>query len=422
LLTQGPTRSGKGVSAIIPNLLTYEGSALVIDPKGENAMITAEHRRNHLGQIVHVIDPWGITGLRPSKINPMDWLVAAGLDLTENAMMLADAMTVMSDKADPFWGDTAKSGISGLLQHVATDPAEDGQRHLGRVRDLMLLDGEELEALFRRMLESPHHLVRSTGARFLNMDPKLLSNVMASMQAQTHFLDSPRVREALSQSDFSFADLKRDKVTIYLVVPADRLETFGRFLRLLVQQALTENARDITDVPDKPILFILDELAALGRLTMVEQAYGLMAGYGVQLWGFVQDLSQLKRIYGDGWETFISNAGVLQYFGSRDKMSADYFSALCGETTVWNFSTAVARAFGQSSSIGGLSSSESETTTETSSAVQRKLAYPDQLMRMHATRQLLLIDDLNPVAATKLPWFENPKLKRLGVNLHKPEA
>ena len=108
-------------------------------------------------------------------------------------------------------------------------------------------------------------------------------------------------------------------MTVYLILPADRLKTFDRWLRLLIQQAITVNARNILVKPEKPVLFLLDEMASLGRLSMVEQAYGLMAGFGMQLWGIVQDLSQLERIYGSGWQTFISNSGVIQYFGSREK-------------------------------------------------------------------------------------------------------
>ena len=135
-------------------------------------------------------------------------------------------------------------------------------------------------------------------------------------------------------------------MTVYLVLPADRLETFGRWLRLLVQQAITVNARNIEAKPDKPILFLLDEMAALGRLTMVEQAFSLMAGFGMQLWGIVQDLSQLDRIYDKGWETFIGNSGVLQYFGSRDHKTAEYFSKLCGVKPLksFPFTRAVAKA------------------------------------------------------------------------------
>jgi type IV secretion system protein VirD4 len=415
LLTVAPTRSGKGATMIISNLLTYAGSALVVDPKGENALITAQ-RRYAMGQSVHVVDPWGLVAPpgASARFNPLDWLDPADPDITENAMILADALAVKQGNNDPFWSEEAKALLQGVILYVATESREQGQRHLGRVRDLLLLDGEDMLALFRRMAASEHHVVASTGARCLQKEEKLLSNVVASAQAQTHFLDSPRIRASLSASDFKFDDLKATPMTVYLVLPVDRLAPFGRWLRLLIQQALTINARNIADKPERPILFLLDEMAALGRLAMIEQAYGLMAGFGMQLWGIVQDFSQLKTIYGEGYETFVSNAGVIQYFGSRDRATAEYFSALCGVTTVWNFSTALARSFGVSGNHGN----SSESSTDTTAATQRKLAYPDELMRIDPTRQILLIEHLDPILAHRRRWFNDPELKTLGRNLH----
>jgi type IV secretion system protein VirD4 len=416
MLTIAPNRSGKGTSAIVPNLLRYLGSVLVIDPKGENAMITAKFRMS-LGQAVHVIDPWGITGFVSACFNPLDWLVVGDIDIADNAMLLADAIIMHSGGNERFWDEEAKALLLGVILYVAISKTEDGHRHLGRVRDLLILDGEELTKLFKNMLATPHHVVRSAGARCLQKDEKLLSNVMASVQAQTHFLDSPRLRESLSHSDFRFEDLKTDAMSIYLVLPADKLNSHERWLRMLIQQALTVNARNIEQKPEKPVLFLLDEMPALGKLTMLEQAFGLMAGFGIQIWGVCQDLSQLKRIYGDGWETFVSNAGMIQYFGSRDNMTAEYFLKLCGVTTIWDLTTALARAFGVTS---GKESSQSQTTTttDTASAKQRKLAYPDELMRLPHTRQLVLVENMNPIMADKRAWFDDEDLKDRGVNLH----
>lgn len=417
LLTVAPTRSGKGTTAIIPNLLTYEGSALVIDPKGENAMITAVRRRQ-MGQSVHVVDPWAITGENElAQFNPLDWLKMGDVDITENAMLLADALVVPESGSEAFWNEEAKALLQGFILYVATDLHEEGHRHLGRVRDLLLLDGDELKQLFTLMLDSAHHIVASTGARCLQKDEKLLSNVLASAQAQTHFLDSARIRNSLSASDFAFEDLKTKAMTIYLVLPSDRLSAFARWLRLLIQQAITVNARNIDIQPDKPVLFILDEMPSLGRLYMVEQAYGLMAGFGLQLWGIVQDLSQLKRIYGDAHESFIANSGVVQYFGSRDKLTAEYFQALCGVTTVWNLSSAIARAVSTTTGQNGGSTSTSITTTETTSATQRQLAYADELMRLKGDQQLLFVENCDPIIGRKQPWFADDDLKTLGRNL-----
>jgi type IV secretion system protein VirD4 len=366
------------------------------------------------------LDPWGIApvdGIPTARFNPVDWVIEGGSDASENAMLLSDAIVVKSGDKEAFWDQMAVGFLQGGILYVATDEREDGQRHLPRVRDLMMLDGDDMKAFFQRMLESPHHVVAATGARMLQMDEKLLSNVMASVQSHTQFLDSPRVRESMSVSDFRFEDMKSNPMSVYIVAPADRVKTFSPWLRLLVQQSITVNARNIAEKPKKPVLFILDEMAALGRLTMVEDGYGLMAGFGMQLYGVVQDLAQLKRIYGDGFETFIGNSGLIQYFGSRDRMTAEYFSALCGETTVWNFSSAVSRTFGSSSGQGGGSSSNSLGNTDTTAAAQRKLAYPDELMRLPEDTQLIFIENMNPIIAKKVPWFEDETLKSKGVSL-----
>ncbi|WP_107495979.1 type IV secretory system conjugative DNA transfer family protein [Thalassobius sp. I31.1] len=442
LTTAMITRDGKGTSQIIPNLLSLKNSVLVIDPKGENAMITAQARLD-MGQDVAVYDPWNIVTFEGSdgdaedvlavdrdgnvgvsnpfnaRFNPLDFLQPGDLDIGENAMILADAMVVPSQSSDPFWDNESKGVLQGLLLYVATDPEEASQRNLGRVRELTLLDGEDLEKLFNRMLNSPYHVVASTGARCLQKEEKLLSGVFATLQSHTHFLDSPRVQESLSRSDFKFEDLKTKSLSIYLAIPADRLQAFAPLLRILVQLAITVNARNIEVQPERPILFILDEMPALGRLPAVEQAYGLMAGYGMQLWGFVQDLPQMEKTYGKGWQSFISNSGVVSYGGSADDMSTKYFSSMCGEATVWNFSSAVSHAFGTSSGSGGVTSNSSTTTTDTRAASQRKLAYPDELRRMHKSNQLLFIDNMPPVIARRRRWFEDATLKSKGVNLHK---
>lgn len=420
LLTIAPTRTGKGVSAIIPNLLTYPGSALVIDPKGENACLTAARRgQGHgstpgLGQAVHVLDPWGITGLPVSSFNPLDWLISDIDNATENAMILAESLVPHKDtKADPFWDDEARALLVGLMLYMAFDDTSSAGANLGRVREIVVSGEEDLARVLASMLQSAHPVVRSTAARTIGKDEKLRANVFASLQSHTHFLDSPAVAESLSTSSFGFEALKRQPTTVYLVLPADRLAPFGRWLRLLVQQALTVCARSNVERPALPVLFLLDEMAALGRLSMVEQAFGLMAGFGMQLWGIVQDASQLKRIYDDGWETFIGNAGVIQYFGSRDQRTAEYFSKLCGVTTVEKLSLAntISKVF---SIAKNEATSTSESTTTTRDVVQRQLAYPDELMVMKPNDALLLVENLNPIRGNKLRWFEDPERRGLG--------
>jgi type IV secretion system protein VirD4 len=438
LLTVAPTRSGKGVSSIVPNLLTYAGSALVVDPKGENALITARQRSGGLSQKIVLLDPWnsatGKLGMAAASFNPLDWIKADDPDAVENAFLLADAIVVSEGGGESrFWDEEAKALLTGLLLYVATAPEEDGNRTLGRVRDILTLDNDGLNDIWRAMYDHPNPVVSTTGARTAGKEARLFSSVMAAAQSHTHFLDSPRIRESLARSDFRFEDLKAGAMTVYLILPADRLKTFDRWLRLLIQQAITINARNIDVKPAKSVLFLLDEMAALGRLESVEQAFGLMAGFGMQLWGIVQDLSQLARIYGEtGWQTFISNSGVIQYFGSRDKMTAEYFSALCGVTTieVHNFSWALGKAWSvatswTSSKDGGSSStthtsSDSWTRTTGMSEAQRHLAFPDELMVLRGNQQIVFVENLDPIPAQKIVWYQDEALKKLGVNNQAP--
>jgi type IV secretion system protein VirD4 len=393
-----------------------------------------------MGQQVFLIDPWNIAASRldmpRARFNPLDWIRLHDPDAAENAFLLADALVPSeAEGEDRFWDEEAKAVLTGFILYVATAPEEAGQRHLGRVRDLLVQTDDGLKETLTVMYNHPNPVVSTTAARTASKDPKLRSNVLASVQSHTHFLDSPRIRASLETSDFSFEDLKTKRMSVYLILPADRLKTFDRWMRLLIQQAITVNARNIERKPERPILFLLDEMAAIGRLASVEQAYGLMAGFGMQLWGIVQDLSQLARIYGEhGWQTFISNSGVIQYFGSRDKMTAEYFSTLCGVTTVeiHNFSWAIskmvsyARSFTSGQGGGSTSSSSSSGTTETSTSgtneAQRQLAYPDELMVLKGHQQIIFIENLDPIAAEKLVWYRVPALKQHGVDLHAADA
>lgn len=450
LLTVAPTRSGKGVSAIVPNLLTYTGSAFVIDPKGENALITAARRGmgdekrgiEGMGHHVHLLDPWDIAagqlGLKPARFNPLDWVNAGDPDAAENAFLLADALVYQEagqgGGGERFWDDEAKAFLTGVILFVATSPAEAARSNLGRVRDICTMGETQLEKVLIEMGKSKLPVVVSTSQRTAGKDSKLRSNVMAAVQSHTHFLDSPRIRESLSATDFRFEDLKADLMTVYLILPADRLKTFDRWLRLLIQYAITVNARNIRTKPIEPVLFLLDEMPSLGRLTMIEQAYGLMAGFGMQLWGIVQDLNQLRTLYGEeGWQTFISNSGVIQYFGSRDQTTAEYFSALCGVTTVRPISlsssiaTAIGTALSFTSSWGSGGSSNSSTNSSNSGTTythgvttnesQRQLAYADELMVLKGKEQIVFVENFDPIRASKIRWYEDPRYRELGTNL-----
>jgi len=401
LLTLAPNRAGKGVSSIIPNLLTWPGSVLVIDPKGENAVVTARARRA-MGQSVYVLDPWGITGQARARFNPLLALKPQSPDIAEDATLLADGLIMPTRKGEEeFWNNEAKALISGLLMHIATTEMP-GERHLSNLRAILTAGEEAFDGILDDMAEnkSAYGLVARTARRMRQKTDKERSGVMSTAQAQTHFLDSPRMTEVLSASSFDLCDLKSGNMTIYLVLPADRLATHGRWLRLVVGLCLAALTRN-RQVPSIPVLFMLDEFAALGRLQAVETAMGLLAGYGVLLWPILQDLSQLQDLYPNRWKSFLANAGAVQAFGVNDLGTAEYISGMLGQRTV------MVRQHSRSGKA------EYDHGAENYSATSRALLMPQEIMRLPRGKELLLLQGKEPVMADRVRYFADMEFSGL---------
>jgi type IV secretion system protein VirD4 len=410
LLTMAPTRTGKGVGTIIPNLLTADRSVICIDPKGENARI-AGRARQKFGP-VHVLDPFGVTGQTSAAFNPLDMLDPSGLDAAEDAATLADAL-VYDDPGtagEAHWNEEAKALIGGLVLHIAATEPRD-RRTLATLRENLTLAPEAFAALLKAMQASADAggLVARAANRHLGKSDREAAGVLSAAQRHTHFLDSPRMTAVLGRSDFRFADLKARTATVFLVLPPDRLTTYSRWLRLLVTQSLIDMARasgkpaaSSSPAPlATPVLYLLDEFAALGHLAPVERAMGLMAGYGVQLWPILQDVHQLRATYGQRAGTFLSNAGVLQVFGVNDHDSARLVSDLLGQ------GTAVFRTMGQAldSEKSGISYGEQHSG--------RPLLTPDEVRNLPQNLELLFLAGQRPIVAGKLAYYADPEFKGL---------
>ena len=399
LLTMAPTRTGKGVGTIIPNLLTADRSVICIDPKGENARITGRARQK-FGP-VHILDPFGVTGQTSAAFNPLDALDPDGLDVAEDASTLADALVhdEPGQAGDAHWNEEAKALIAGVILHIVAHEPRD-RRTLSTLRECLTLAPEAFAALLKTMqaATAAGGLIARAANRHLGKSDREATGVLSAAQRHTHFLDSPRMSAVLTRSDFRFGDLKARTATVFLVLPPDRLATYSRWLRLLVTQSLTDMARTPAK-PPAPVLYLLDEFVALGHLAPVERAMGLMAGYGVQLWPILQDVHQLRATYGQRAGTFLSNAGVLQIFGVNDHDSAKLVSDLLGQETVV-FQT-MGRALDSDQS--GISLGEQHTA--------RALLTPDEVRNMPTHVELLFLAGQRPIVASKLAYYADAEFR-----------
>ncbi|MBA4013256.1 MAG: conjugal transfer protein TraG [Phenylobacterium sp.] len=396
LVTIAPTRSGKGVGAIIPNLLTTPRPVICVDPKGENARIAA-HARRAFGP-VHVLDPFGVSGQASAAFNPLVNLDADNLDIADDAALIADALVYdpPHQVGEAHWNEEAKALIAGVIMYVIATAPPHG-RTLNRVREMLTTAPESFEAELKRMQASPAAggLVARAANRHLGKSDREAAGVLSAAQRHTHFLDSPRLRQSLATSDFAFADLRAGGGSVFLVLPPERLATYSRWLRLLVSLALHDLARGGRGANEgRSVLFLLDEFAALGRLEPVERAFALMAGYGVQLWAILQDLHQLRGLYGAQAGTFLSNAEIIQIFNVADIETASWVSKMAGVMTehYTTAGTSVSQTFHQPFATHGESTSEH--------FVARPLMTPDEILHMRSDRLLLL----RPGKAVLAPW------------------
>jgi len=363
VITIAGSRAGKGRAAIIPNMLRYEGSVLAIDPKGELALATATVRAEKLGQKVCVLDPFGTTKDALKKyrtgFNPLAFMCVPAQDaelsadtersLVEDAVLITDALVIPAGN-DPHWDESARTFIEGVILEVATAERFKGSRDLVSVRDLIaqgesFTDEKEethtgLSALEGLMRNSAEAAVRRAAADLFDRPERERDSVLSTARRHLRALSFPEIEASLRGEGFDLAALKTGKMTVYLCLPGRHMGTCGRWLRLFVNLAL----QAMEKTPGRPaagcpVLFLLDEFATLGHMRQIEDAAGQIAGYGVKLWPVLQDLGQLKALYKDRWETFLGNAGVLQFFGNNDLTTLEWVSKRLGSTTIEQLSS-----------------------------------------------------------------------------------
>lgn len=405
VLTCAPTGSGKGIGAVIPTLLDYPGSAIVIDIKGENYAVTGRYRREKLGHDVYVVDPFGVTGVPSHGFNWLDRLDPDSPDVVSEANALADMLVLVEGSASDgssHFNDTAKDLLAGLMIHVAcTDnPA---RRNMGEVRRLLTASEDEFVELLTDMAmsERGQNIPARVANAITSTPEKERGSILSTARRHTAFLDDPRIVDALARSDFRLADLKAKPMTVYVVLPPTALAANKRFMRGFIGQALSA----VTSSSAKPaykVVFLLDEFAQLGRMQAVEDAISLVRGYGAAFWLFVQDLSQLKGVY-PKWQTFLANSAK-QFFGTADFDTAKFISDSLGKRTV-EFHTE-----GSSASTGGKGSSGS---SDSQQFTGRELLTPDEVMRLPPDRPLVFINGEAPHVLQRLNYLTDPEYQGL---------
>lgn len=403
IVTIAGSRAGKTSTALIPNLRRYEGSAIVIDPKGELARKTADIRRRQLGQQVIILDPYRTSGLPASSYNPLDELDPKSRTFIDDVALVATTH-IVDNLRDPHWTDGSKTLLTGLTLLMAADG---GTFSIPRLRRILLGDEGSLDKpaagvdlsryLFWRMMEFDDFdgLVARYGRSFRDKESKELNAIISVAREQTSFLDSRAMTETLAPSPLRLSVLKRQPTTIYLCLPASRLASHFRWLRLVLDLALIRLEDDT--VPETPVLFLLEEFAALQKMRSIERAAGFFAGFGVRLWTVLQDIQQLRAMYPESWETFLGNAGVLQAFGNADLATTEYLSKRLGDAQYVHSERRHASSTALQAGDLGFQESLRNVPLLTPPEISRAFS-------RESHRQLILASCFPPIYCDRLPW------------------
>lgn len=395
------TRTGKGTRIIVPTLLRYQGSALVIDPKGENAAITARARQHQLGvdSPVHIINPWGELagtfanlGFPPATFNPLDALDRADPGVVAMAQDLAATISPNSGGADEFWKGSAAGMLAAILLWLTDQPGE--TKTLARAREMIAMSRSAFtEQYMVKMAASSAYggAIRELISPYLDMADQTYTGIVAGLNESTRFLSDPQVKAATATSSFDFIDLWRKPMTVYLVIPPQRIATQRTWLRLVIT-AVTGMFRRVKDMqgrrPPHRCMFLIDEFPALGRMPDIPTDIATMAGYGVDYTLVVQGLDQLKDIYKEAASTIMSNCAYQWFCNIGDLESAKYLSEVLGKATVQTIGRS--ENFGQNP--GGASEGQGINYGETG----RALLTPDEVLTLGRDKAIVLHPNSKP--------------------------
>jgi len=325
MMTIAPTGAGKGRSVIIPTLLSYPGPVIVIDPKGENAQVTARRRRE-MGQDVYILDPFEVVGPDSASFNLLDTIDPNAPDAYEQAMSMAELMSPGRSVTDPFWENSARGLITTLILHVAA-ARPPVLRNLSEVAYLLNQSMEDIGFTIKEMKRSKCDIVRQLAGGLEATEQKVWASILATARTGTRTFNGSCFATTSFRTDFPLDGIVRgDPISLYLVLPPDKLDSHGALLRLWIGSLMDQLAQRRHRV-EQPTLFILDEAAQLGSLEQLRRAITLMRGYGVRTWSFWQDLSQLQRLYPD-WETLYNNTRFIQTFGATTHRLAESLAHL----------------------------------------------------------------------------------------------
>lgn len=402
VLCFAPTRSGKGVGLVIPSLLTWPGSAIVHDIKGENWQLTAGFRSKY-GRVL-LFDP---TNRSSAAYNPL-------LEVRRGEWEVRDVQNIADILVDPegslerrnHWEKTSHALLVGAILHVLYAEKD---KTLAGVASFLSDPERSIEATLAAMMKTrhlgeagPHPVVASAARELFNKSENERSGVLSTAMSFLGLYRDPVVAKATARCDWRIADIVGGPrpTTLYLVVPPSDIARTKPLIRLIFNQIGRRLTEDLQAKSDRHrLLLMLDEFPALGRLDFFESALAFMAGYGLKSFLIAQSLNQIEKAYGPN-NSILDNCHVRVSFATNDERTAKRVSDALGTATEMR---AMKNYAGHRLApwLGHLMISRSETP--------RPLLTPGEIMQLPSTDSVVMVAGTHPIRARKARYFEDSR-------------
>ena len=401
VLCFAPTRSGKGVGIVIPNLLNWPGSALVHDIKGENFESTSGFRARY-GK-VYFWNPWDPEG-RTHCYNPLDFISKNPGQRIDDIQKIAHLILPEQD----FWSNEARTLFVGLVLYLLENSS--GPATFGLVLRTLRGQGNFVDYV-TRLTETEREQMNAVAYMamnaFIQKADKEQSAVLSTLNAALELWANPLIDAATSRSDFDLRRLKKELMTVYVGVSPNNLHRLRPLMQVFYQQAvdmMSERKPNLQEEPH-PVLFLMDEFPSLGRMTQFEQGIAYLAGYRVRLLLIIQDIPQLETHYQrSGMNTFLGNSKIRVTFAANNFETADLISRLLGTYAAQTDSESESRQKGMTLDPGYGSISKAK--------MARPLLLPQEILQLPPDEEIVMVEASQPIRARKIRYFEEEVFQR----------
>ena len=394
-----PTRAGKGVGFVIPNLLSFQGSMIVLDVKGENFDLTSRHRVNN-GDDVYRFSPFDWAN-STHRYNPLH-RIAKSLSFAQQFTEVSILADLFLDK-DNRQADTFSEAGKTIFVGACLLAIQRGKANFGEVNRIVSDGGNKNKQYATYAEEAVEEPLKSIWINAASTSDRLLtSNIQALKTAGLKQWDNPAVVAATSESDFDFSTFRKKPQSLYIAVSEDHIATLAPLLRLLFAD-LIASIRLNEPGPDEPwpVMIMIDEFQQMGAMPYLERAIHTLASYGGRVALIAQSLAALDKIYGpEGRESLENGAGLKLYITPRDERTVKEVSTAVGCTT----REAVTRSYGRNKGLLG--------ATSTSARLEeRPLLSETQARLMDPDEVIILAPPQHAIIAKRIKYFDDPVFK-----------